>query len=71
MLCAIEIPAEAPVLPMLHDVHVFTDGSCMNQAFPTCRVASWAVVMADHDNPLLTCHCLRPFAGIVAELLSC
>ena len=54
MLCAIEIPAEAPVLPMLHDVHVFTDGSCMNQAFPTCRVASWAVVMADHDNPLLT-----------------
>lgn len=27
--------------------HFFTDGSCLNQAYPTCRLAAWSVVCAD------------------------
>ena len=54
MLELIQVPDVLPVMPLQHDVHVFTDGSCLNQAIPTCRVASWAVVLADGKNPMLT-----------------
>ena len=54
MLSQIEVPAETPLGPCSHDLNVFTDGSCLNQAFHTCRVATWAVVLADDINPMLT-----------------
>ena len=43
-----EIPCSPLVVlePLHHDIHLFTDGSCLNQASPGCRVASWAVVCA-------------------------
>lgn len=30
-------------------MHVFSDGSCLNQAFPSCRLAAWAVVLGAWD----------------------
>ena len=45
-LAAGSSPTALPVPCQVGDLHVFTDGSCMNQAFPTCRVAAWAVVLA-------------------------
>ena len=43
------------VTPPLDDVggtlHFFTDGSCLNQAYPSCRLAAWAVVYAGTDLP--------------------
>ena len=33
--------------PADHDLHFFTDGSCLNQASSMCRVASWAVVCTE------------------------
>lgn len=46
MLSQIEQPADVIVQPMDQDSHFFTDGSCMNQAYPQVRVATWAVVIA-------------------------
>ena len=43
MLSAIEVPEISPLQPVDGDLHLFTDGSCFNPAFPHCRVASWAV----------------------------
>ena len=45
-LAQISVPACVPVQDLGRDVHLFTDGSCLNPGFPNCRVASWAVVMA-------------------------
>lgn len=66
MLNQIEVPDVEPLASVSSDVHVFTDGSCLNQAFPTCRVASWAVVMADRDNPWVS-HVISsgPLPGIL------
>ena len=36
-----------PIPDSLGVTHLFTDGSCLNQCHPTCRVAAWAVVLAD------------------------
>ena len=46
-LSAILIDVVNPLTDLGGDVHLFTDGSCLNQTYPTCRVASWAVVLAD------------------------
>ena len=32
------------------DIHLFTDGSCINQQVPEYRIASWAVVRAQPDS---------------------
>ena len=66
LLDRIQVLDVQPISPMHHAVHVFTDGSCVNQAFPTCRVAAWALVMADYTNPSLT-HVLDlgPLPGVM------
>lgn len=46
LLGSFEARGAPPIDPQGTDVHVFTDGSCLNQSFPTCRVAAWAVVLA-------------------------
>ena len=46
-LARVEISVPAPLQDQGGDVHVFTDGSCLNQGFPSCRLAAWAVVLAD------------------------
>lgn len=47
---ALEVQACHAMTDTSHDMHVFTDGSCINQAFPTCRVAAWAAVVADFEQ---------------------
>ena len=66
MLNEISIPLSLPLPPCSHDLHVFTDGSCLNQAHPTCRVAAWAVVLADVHAPLVS-HVLDsgPLPGVL------
>jgi len=66
MLNEISIPFSLPLPPCSHDLHVFTDGSCLNQAHPTCRVAAWAVVLADVHAPLVS-HVLDsgPLPGVL------
>ena len=54
LLCQISFRDFVPLTPLPQVVHVFTDGSCLNQPFPTCRLASWAVVMADTFRPMLS-----------------
>ena len=53
-LCAIVLPEPVILTSLETDAHVFTDGSCLNQAFPSCRLASWAVVLADVSKPMLS-----------------
>lgn len=52
MLDSIEVPCTVPICPLDRDLHVFTDGSCHNQAFPAARLASWALVMVDPEVPV-------------------
>ena len=54
-LDALHVPPAVPFADQMRDVHIFTDGSCMNQAFPTCRLAAWAIVLADFDGPVDGC----------------
>ena len=49
-LASISLPEAIPVPDFGMDVHVFTDGSCLNQAHPNCRLASWSVVLAGFDT---------------------
>ena len=42
----IPLPAEIPLRPCSGDMHLFTDGTCMNPTFPSCRLAAWAVLQA-------------------------
>ena len=53
-LANLEIHVAAPVSNTSDVFHVFTDGSCLNQAFPSCRLAAWSVVAADPHQPSLT-----------------
>ena len=50
LLSQIEQPADVIAQPLGQDSHFFTDGSCMNQAFPQVRVATWAVVVTTSDS---------------------
>lgn len=52
MLDAIQLHERSPLSDRGQALHFFTDGSCMNQAFPSCRLASWAIVLAHsgHGN---------------------
>ena len=52
-LSQLVIPVAEPCVPSGHDFHVFTDGSCLNQAFPSCRLAAWSVIAADPRQPAL------------------
>ena len=54
VLAQLSIPVAVPIEPVLHELHVFTDGSCLNQAFPSCRLAAWGVVAADPRQPELS-----------------
>jgi len=49
MLCDIPLPPMVIISPSVGVLHLFTDGSCMNQSIPSCRVASCAVVRAAPD----------------------
>ena len=57
-LCNICVPSVNPMQDMYQEVHLFTDGSCLNPEVPICRLAAWAVVFADFEGP---------FAGSVIE----
>ena len=57
-LCDICVPSVNPMLDMYQEVHLFTDGSCLNPEVPICRLAAWAVVFADFEGP---------FAGSVID----
>ena len=52
-LDAIVCPVVNPLRPISQVLHLFTDGGCMNQAAPMCRLAAWAVVVANgvHHAP--------------------
>ena len=54
MLSNITFPVSNPLASFGGDVHVFADGSCLNQEFPSCRLASWAVVLADVTKPMVS-----------------
>ena len=65
-LASIPGRADVTIGPCAVADHFFTDGSCLNQSFPSCRVASWAVVQADnqgfvHSQPIDSC----PLPGIL------
>ena len=64
MLADIPSPAEVVLEPLAHDLHLFTDGSCMNQSFPQCRVASWAVVTAHNDRASCQVVASGPLPGL-------
>lgn len=49
-LANVQAPMPPPLPCLANEVHVFTDGSCLNQSFPSCRLAAWAVVLADADH---------------------
>ena len=46
LLDRIEVPHFSPLHDLARAVHVFTDGTCLNQSHASCRVAAWAVVLA-------------------------
>ena len=46
-LSAIPDPLPLVLQPLANDLHIFTDGSCLNQHEISCRIASWAIVRAD------------------------
>jgi ribonuclease HI len=46
-LSSIELPPTLPVVKCAGDLHFFTDGSCLNQSTPHCRVAAWAVTCVE------------------------
>jgi hypothetical protein len=51
--CLLSCTHVPPVLPLPtcdHDLHFFTDGSCLNPQEMSCRVASWAVVLASFES---------------------
>ena len=50
-LAATEVPEVRSFQPCSHDLHFFTDGSCINQHDQGCRVSAWAVVLASVDGP--------------------
>lgn len=52
-LDAIQSPQPSPLVPCNDPVHVFTDGTCLNPALPTCRLAAWAVTLAHVDPPMV------------------
>eukprot|EP00435_Cladocopium_sp_Y103_P042710 s112_g11.t2 len=49
-LSALPEPDEIPEFEWMEECHLFTDGSCLNQAWPDARVASWAVVWASRGS---------------------
>lgn len=65
-LAACAIPQEKPLVTDEHDLHLFTDGSCLNQHEPSCRVSSWSVVRASvcgpHDSQVVDA---GPLPGIL------
>ena len=52
ILASIPVPDAEPLARVDKELHFFTDGSCINQAFSKCRVASWAVVCVPGDGGL-------------------
>ena len=50
MLGAIPEPMPLLLKPCSGDLHLFTDGSCLNQHGVSCRIASWAVGRAETDG---------------------
>ena len=46
-LNALQVPETNAMDDLQRKIHLFTDGSCLNQGVGVCRVASWAVVLAD------------------------
>lgn len=50
----VTVPLTVPMPPCSMDMHVFTDGSCLNQSHPTCRVAAYAVVLVDPAAPFVS-----------------
>ena len=55
MLAQIAMPEITPLQPAEGDLHLFTDGSCFNPAYPQCRVASWAVACVNAPGSFV-CH---------------
>ena len=53
-LANLEIQVAEPVADIAAPFHMFTDGSCMNQAFPVSRLAAWSVVAAKPCHLTLT-----------------
>ena len=64
-LDSITLPEVVPIADVGMEVHVFTDGSCLNQAHPTCRLASWSVVLAAIDNGACRVVTSGPLPGIM------
>ena len=46
-LNSIAMPDDVPLISCSRDIHLFTDGTCLNPALASCRIAAWAVVRAE------------------------
>ena len=62
----VPMPVEFPLEPCSGDLHLFTDGTCMNPIVPSCRVAAWAVLQAaPEDSSLCDVVVSGPLPGIL------
>ena len=65
ILSHIDVPVDVVLQPMCQDTHFFTDGSCMNQAFPQVRLATWAVVVTSSNSVCSQLVSSGPLPGIL------
>ena len=72
MLASIPMPTDVILHETPECLHLFTDGSCLNQASPQCRVAAWAVVNACiHDSAASQVVASGPMPGTAPALIPC
>ena len=62
-----ELPV--PQHDLLGEAHIFTDGSCQNQKYPTLRFAGWAVILASTSSLGNLSHSEVLDAGVLPGLL--